>query len=45
MPQKIPNRAGGPKDFHRDSPLTEMGIHQVIFVERNLKSHFMFLCS
>lgn len=37
MPQKIPKRRGGPKDFHRDSPLTEMGLHQAFLTGQALK--------
>nr|XP_039248084.1 ubiquitin-associated and SH3 domain-containing protein B-like [Styela clava] len=37
MPQKIPKRPGGPKDFHRDTPLTEMGLHQAFLTGQALK--------
>lgn len=37
MPQKIPKRPGGPKDFHRDTPLTEIGLHQAYLTGQALK--------
>ena len=28
MPKKLPRRQGGHQFFHKDSPLTELGLHE-----------------
>lgn len=37
MPVSLPNRTSGPKGYHKDSPLTRIGVYQATLVGEGLK--------